>query len=154
MSQSGNNALRRCGRVVVKFGRIVASGGCTGRFTDSLPFRLRNSLLLKNQKLEARVGIGRVSPSTSHSKSIVYVIADTLTLMELRSLSSVTPSLLPVTRFNPIRRVFAGTSAGTFLRRPELRHAGPNDVNREAEPETPSRVACSESLCENSFLDH
>jgi len=26
--------------------------------------------------------------------------------------------------------------------RPELRHAGPNDVNREAELERPSRVAC------------
>src|ERR1017187_3454705 len=30
--------------------------------------------------------------------------------------------------------------------RPELRHAGPNDVNREAELETPSRVACSDLL--------
>src|SRR4030095_13675265 len=31
-------------------------------------------------------------------------------------------------------------------RRPELRHAGPNDVNREAELERPSRVACSDLL--------
>jgi len=30
--------------------------------------------------------------------------------------------------------------------RPELRHAGPNDVNREAELDRPSRVACSELL--------
>ena len=30
--------------------------------------------------------------------------------------------------------------------RPELRHAGPNDANREAELETPSRVACSDLL--------
>src|ERR1017187_7119887 len=30
--------------------------------------------------------------------------------------------------------------------RPELRHAGPNDVNREAELERPSRVACSDLL--------
>jgi len=30
--------------------------------------------------------------------------------------------------------------------RPELRHAGPNDVNREAEERRPSRVACSELL--------
>src|SRR5437588_3473952 len=30
--------------------------------------------------------------------------------------------------------------------RPELRHAGPNDVNREAELETPSRVACRDLL--------
>ncbi len=28
----------------------------------------------------------------------------------------------------------------------QLRHAGPNDVNREAELETPSRVACSDLL--------
>src|SRR5882672_6778334 len=30
--------------------------------------------------------------------------------------------------------------------RPELRHAGPDDVSREAELEQPSRVACSELL--------
>src|ERR1017187_7057002 len=30
--------------------------------------------------------------------------------------------------------------------RPELRHAGPNDVNREAELRAPSRVACSDLL--------
>ena len=30
--------------------------------------------------------------------------------------------------------------------RGELRHAGPNDVNREAELERPSRVACSDLL--------
>ena len=30
--------------------------------------------------------------------------------------------------------------------RPELRHAGPNDVNREAELDRPSRVACSDLL--------
>ena len=35
-------------------------------------------------KLEARVGIDRVSSSTSHSKSIVYGIADCLTINELR----------------------------------------------------------------------
>ena len=29
---------------------------------------------------------------------------------------------------------------------PKLRHAGPNDVNREAELERPSRVACSDLL--------
>jgi hypothetical protein len=27
-------------------------------------------------------------------------------------------------------------------------------VNREAELDRPSRVACSERLCENSFFDH
>ena len=35
--------------------------------------------------------------------------------------------------------------------RPELRHAGPNDVNREAELERPSRVACSDSLAHITF---
>jgi hypothetical protein len=30
--------------------------------------------------------------------------------------------------------------------RPELRHAGTNDVNREAELDRPSRVACSDLL--------
>ncbi len=30
--------------------------------------------------------------------------------------------------------------------RPELRHAGPTSVNREAELERPSRVACSDLL--------
>ena len=28
----------------------------------------------------------------------------------------------------------------------QLRHAGPNDVNREAELKTPSRVACSDLI--------
>ncbi len=34
--------------------------------------------------MEAEVGIDRVSSSTSHSKSIVYGIADYLTINELR----------------------------------------------------------------------
>jgi hypothetical protein len=32
----------------------------------------------------------------------------------------------------------------------QLRHAGPTNVNREAELDRPSRVACSERLCKNS----
>ena len=36
--------------------------------------------------------------------------------------------------------------------RPELRHAGPNDVNREAELRAPSRVACSDLLDLVSFI--
>src|ERR1039458_4305006 len=39
-----------------------------------------NSLLLMQLKLEARVGIGRVSPSTSHSKSTIQIITVTLIL--------------------------------------------------------------------------
>jgi hypothetical protein len=41
--------------------------------------RVQHKLLIYSN-LEARVGIGRVSPSTSHSKSIVYGIADYLTI--------------------------------------------------------------------------
>ena len=33
-----------------------------------------------------------------------------------------------------------------FAERPELRHAGPKDMNREAELDRPSRVACSDLL--------
>ena len=43
-----------------------------------------NPLQKRNLELEARVGIDRVSSSTSHSKSIVYGIADCLTINELR----------------------------------------------------------------------
>src|SRR5882762_6819857 len=39
-------------------------------------------------ELEAEVGIDRISPSTSHSKSIVYGIADFLTISGLRPLST------------------------------------------------------------------
>ncbi len=44
------------------------------------PFSSKNP----NKRLEARVGIDRVSPSTSNSKLIVYGIADYLTVNELR----------------------------------------------------------------------
>ena len=42
--------------------------------------------------LEARVGIGRVPPSTSHSKSTAYGIADVLNIRLLRFMSSLTPT--------------------------------------------------------------
>ena len=42
------------------------------------------SLLHTQLELEAEVGIDRVSSSTSHSKSIVYGIADCLTINGLR----------------------------------------------------------------------
>ena len=35
----------------------------------------------------------------------------------------------------------------------EFRHAGPKDVNREAELETPSRVACSDLLGSFTAID-
>jgi len=41
-------------------------------------------LPLKRFGMEAEVGIDRVSSSISHSKSIVYGIADCLTINELR----------------------------------------------------------------------
>jgi len=42
--------------------------------------------------MEARVGIGRISPSTSHSKSTAYGIADALNIRLLRFMSSLTPA--------------------------------------------------------------
>jgi hypothetical protein len=52
-----------------------------------IPIPLRQSAL----ELEARVGIGRVPPSTSHSKSTAYGIADALTIRPLRFMSRITP---------------------------------------------------------------
>ena len=53
-------------RVSVKFCRVLANGDCTRRsadsFTDSGHSARRNSLLLRQQNLEARVGIGPFSP--------------------------------------------------------------------------------------------
>ena len=72
--------------------------------TDSGPSDLRNSLLLTQQNLEARVGIDRVSPSTSHSKSIVYGIADYLTINELRRLSILIRTYLFVSVFVRLKR--------------------------------------------------
>ena len=42
--------------------------------------------------LEARVGIERVPPSTSHSKSTAYGIADALNIRLLHFMSSLTPA--------------------------------------------------------------
>src|SRR5271163_2613824 len=42
-------------------------------------------------ELEARVGIERVPPSTSHSKSTAYGIADLLNLRRLYFMSRITP---------------------------------------------------------------
>jgi hypothetical protein len=52
----------------------------------------RNSFILNEVEMEARVGIGRVSPSTSHSKSTAYGIADVLNIRRLRIMSSLTPT--------------------------------------------------------------
>jgi hypothetical protein len=41
-------------------------------------------------------------------------------------------------------RGFFGNGLHSFGECPELRHAGPNDVNGEAELDRPSRVACSD----------
>jgi hypothetical protein len=51
-----------------------------------------------------------------------------------------------------IRRVVFLSIREKPYQRPELRHAGPTSVNREAELEPPSRVACSERLCEKSVM--
>ena len=66
MIQSGSLALASCGRVSGKYCRILAS--CvyahqfTDTFTDSGHSALRNSLMHKHQYLEARVGIGQITP--------------------------------------------------------------------------------------------
>ena len=65
-----------------------------GRFSTNAR-KLRNL----RKSLEARVGIERVSPSTSHSKSIVYGIADFLTINELRRLSTLIRTYLFVSVF-------------------------------------------------------
>ncbi len=52
-----------------------------------------------HQNLEARVGIDQGSPSTSHSKSIVYGIADYLTINELCRLSTLILTYLFVSVF-------------------------------------------------------
>jgi len=53
MLPSVNNGLARCGRVSVKFCRVVASCVATGHFTDSFTDSglsdLRNLLLLKQR---------------------------------------------------------------------------------------------------------
>ena len=41
--------------------------------------------------MEAEVGIERIPPSTSHSKSTAYGIADVLTLRRLHFMSRITP---------------------------------------------------------------
>ena len=51
-----------------------------------------NPLQKRNLELEARVGIERVPPSTSHSKSTAYGIADVLNIRLLRFMSSLTPT--------------------------------------------------------------
>src|SRR5205823_14625893 len=64
------------------------SYSATEDFTETHPSRFLNSLTPKRQRVEAEVGIDRISPSTSHSKSIVCGIADSLTIIGLRSLST------------------------------------------------------------------
>jgi hypothetical protein len=81
---------------------------CQGRLLELLlevqPFFLSKRPIENCLRLEARVGIDRVSPSTSHSKSIVYGIADYLTINELCRLSTVIRTYLFVSvfaRLNP-----------------------------------------------------
>lgn len=64
---------------------LAAPGICANAVGEALSAGIG---LIRRFGFKARVGIDRVSPSTSHSKSIVYGIADSLTIMELRSLST------------------------------------------------------------------
>jgi hypothetical protein len=63
-----------------------------------------NSLPNFGSEFEVRVGIDRVSPSTSHSKSIVYGIADYLTINELRRLSTLIRTYLFVSVLARLKR--------------------------------------------------
>jgi hypothetical protein len=80
----------------MKFWQVMANCSDTRRFTDSFTdsghSARRISLVLNEVEMEARVGIGRVPPSTSHSKSTAYGIADVLTIRLLRFMSRITPA--------------------------------------------------------------
>jgi hypothetical protein len=55
------------------------------------PARLSNLSSINHFEMEARVGIERIPPSTSHSKSTTYGIADVLNLRRLYFMSRITP---------------------------------------------------------------
>ena len=71
------HGLASAGKVVPVLMPVVAS--CRGKTWTQ-----------KRLCLEARVGIGRIPPSTSHSKSTDYGIADALNIRLLRFMSSLT----------------------------------------------------------------
>ena len=64
--------------------------------------------------MEAEVGIERILPSTSHSKSTVYIITVTLKIKGLMRCVKHNFDTLILTQFYSPQIRFAGTSAGTF----------------------------------------
>ena len=66
LTLSGAPALASSGRVSVQFWLVLANCDCTHHFTDTFTDSGRsdwpNSLLLTQQNMEARVGIGRLMP--------------------------------------------------------------------------------------------
>src|ERR1700722_269580 len=83
-------------------------------FIHTGPARLSNLASSSHLRMEARVGIERIPPSTSHSKSTAYGTADLLNLKRLHFMSRITPPDFFLTQFNPHQMKFAGTFAGTF----------------------------------------
>ena len=115
ITQAESEQVADSGRITPDYSGFLRIGKLVSvlvSVADALPLK---PLLHSQFGLEARVGIGRVPPSTSHSKSIVYGTADALIIMHLRSLSTITPPLFFLTRFSPFKTVFAGTFAGTFF---------------------------------------
>ncbi|MGH7989613.1 MAG: hypothetical protein ACREDS_05375 [Limisphaerales bacterium] len=78
------------------------------------PSGICNPLQKRNLELEARVGIGRIPPSTSHSKSTVYIITDALKIKAFLRYVKHNFSRLFLTPFYSQPMKFAGISAGTF----------------------------------------
>jgi hypothetical protein len=77
-------------------------------------FRLVSPLSIRALELEAGVGIGRVPPSTSHSKSTVYIITVALKIKAFLHYVKNNFSRLFLTPFYSQPMRFAGTPAGTF----------------------------------------
>jgi hypothetical protein len=64
-------------------------------------------------------GIGRFLPSTSHSKSMIYIITNALKIKGLLHYVNDNSSRLFLTPFYSQPLEVAGTSAGTLLKRNE-----------------------------------
>jgi hypothetical protein len=98
----------------LRIGKMVSVLVCV--WTPELPKPMLHTQL----ELEARVGIGRIPSSTSHSKSTVYIITDTLKIKVLFCYVKLNSNRLLLTPFYSHLIRFAGTSAGTFPKKASL----------------------------------
>ena len=100
MKQLEEFALANYGRAMTKqWSSFERAARQVKNLVKILTQHFHKLLTCKHQEMEARVGIDRVSPSTSHSKSIVYGIADYLTINELCRLSTLIRTYLFVSVF-------------------------------------------------------